>query len=74
MQISTLKNLNFEKPFRNPSYRTQVNILGKNFLDISPKKFGSTYAQFELRNSLENRRKRSEIFYENLPRAYKGLI
>jgi hypothetical protein len=40
MQISTIKNPNFEKPFRNPSNRTQVNIL-----DISPKKFGSAYAQ-----------------------------
>ncbi len=45
MQISTIKNLFFEKPFRNPSNRTQVNIKKKNFLDISPKKFGSAYAQ-----------------------------
>jgi hypothetical protein len=29
---------------------------------------------FELRNSGENRRKRSEIFFENLPREYKDLI
>jgi hypothetical protein len=29
---------------------------------------------FELRNSGENRRKRSEIFVENLPREYKDLI
>jgi hypothetical protein len=29
---------------------------------------------FELRNSDENRRKRSEIFFENLPRKYKDLI
>jgi hypothetical protein len=27
MQISTLKNQNFEKLFRNPSNRTQVNII-----------------------------------------------
>ena len=41
MQISTIKN-----PFRNPSNRTQVNILKeKKFGDISPKKFGSAYAQ-----------------------------
>ena len=45
MQISTIKNPNFEKPFRNPSNGTQVNILKKKFLDISPKKFGSAYAQ-----------------------------
>jgi hypothetical protein len=29
---------------------------------------------FELRNSGENRRKLSVIFFENLPRAYKDLI
>jgi hypothetical protein len=29
---------------------------------------------FEHRNSGENRRKRSEIFFENLRRAYKDLI
>jgi hypothetical protein len=29
---------------------------------------------FELRNSGENRRKLSEIFFENLRRAYKDLI
>jgi hypothetical protein len=45
MQISTSKNPNFEKPFMNPSSRNQVNILKKTFLDISPKKFGSAYAQ-----------------------------
>jgi hypothetical protein len=39
-------NQNFEKPFRKPSYRTQVSFLiNKLFLDISPKKFGSAYAQ-----------------------------
>ncbi len=38
MQISTTKDRIFEKPFRNPSDRTQVNILkGKNF-GISLKK------------------------------------
>jgi hypothetical protein len=45
MQILTIKNPNFEKPFRNLSKRTQVNIKKKKFLDISPKKFGSAYAQ-----------------------------
>ncbi len=78
MQISTIKNQNFEKPFRNPSNRTKVNFLKKTFLDISPNKFGFVYAvtakMFKLRNSGENRRIRSEIFSENLPRAYKGLI
>jgi hypothetical protein len=43
MQISTIK---FENPFINPSNRTKVNFLKKNFfLGISPKKFGSAYAQ-----------------------------
>jgi hypothetical protein len=45
MQTSTIKNQNLEKPSRNPSYRTIVMILKKNFLDISKKKFGSAYAQ-----------------------------
>ena len=37
MLISTIKNQIFQKPFRNPSNRTHVNILKKKFLDISPK-------------------------------------
>ena len=45
MQISPIKNPNFEKPSRNLSNRTKVKILKKNFLDISQKKFGSAYAQ-----------------------------
>ncbi len=45
MQISTIKNQNLEKLSRNPFNRTIVKILGKNFLDIYQKKFGSTYAQ-----------------------------
>ncbi len=45
MQIWTIKNGNFEKPFTNPSNRTKVNFLKSNFLDISPNKFGSAYAQ-----------------------------
>jgi hypothetical protein len=31
MQISTIKNQNFEKPFMNPSNRTKVNFLEKIF-------------------------------------------
>jgi hypothetical protein len=45
MQISPIKNQNFEKPSRNPSNRTKVKILKKKILDISQKKFGSAYAQ-----------------------------
>jgi hypothetical protein len=37
MQISPIKNTNFEKPSRNLSNRT--------LFDISQKKFGSAYAQ-----------------------------
>jgi hypothetical protein len=79
MQISTIKNQNLEKPSRNPSNRTIVKILKKKFLDISQKKIwfrvcSVTAKMFELRNSDENRRKLSEIFFENLPRAYKDLI
>ncbi len=45
MQISPIKNPNFEKPSRNLSNRTKVKILKKKILDISKKKFGSAYAQ-----------------------------
>ncbi len=46
MQISPIKNSNFEKPFRNLSNRTKVKILKKNNFGISlKKKFGSAYAQ-----------------------------
>jgi hypothetical protein len=62
MQISTIKNPNFEKPFRNPSNRTQVNILKKNLCDIYPKNFGFAYAQsprkcsnFEILSKIEGK-------------------
>jgi hypothetical protein len=79
MQISTIKNQNLEKPSRNPFNRTIVKILKKkNFGYLSKKiwfRVCSVTAQmFKLRNSGENRRKLSEIFFENLPRAYKDLI
>jgi hypothetical protein len=45
MQISPINNQKVEKPSRNLSNRTKVKILGKKFLDISQKKFGSAYAQ-----------------------------
>jgi hypothetical protein len=38
MQISPIKNLNFEKPSRNLSNMTKVKILKKNFFWISLKK------------------------------------
>ncbi len=78
MQTSPIKNQNFEFPSRNLSNRTKVKILKKNFW-ISLKKIwfrvcSVTAEMFEHRNSGENRRKRSEIFFENLQRAYKDLI
>jgi hypothetical protein len=45
MQISPIKNHNFEKPSRNPSNRTKVKILKKKILVYLSKKFGSAYAQ-----------------------------
>jgi hypothetical protein len=45
MQISPIKNQNFEKPSMNLANRTKVKILKKKCLDISKKRFGSAYAQ-----------------------------
>ncbi len=39
MQISPMKNQNFEKTSRNPSHRTKVKILKKIFFWISLKKY-----------------------------------
>ncbi len=78
MQISTIKNRIFEKPFKNPSNRTQVNILKKNFVYLSKKIWfrvcSVTAKMFELRNSGENEGNEAKFFFENLPRAYKDLI
>ncbi len=79
MQISPIKNQNFEKPSKNLSDRTKVKILKKNFFGYLSKKIwfpvcSFTAEMFEHRNSGENRRKRSEFFFENLRRAFKDLI
>ncbi len=79
MQILSIKNPNFEKPSRNLSNRAKVKILRKKFFGYLSKKIwfcvcSVTAEMFEHRNSGENRRKRSEIFLENLRRAYKDLI
>jgi hypothetical protein len=80
MQISPIKNSNFEKPSRNLSNRTKVKILKKNFFFVYLFKkiwfrvCSVTAEMFEHRNSGEKRRKRSEIFFKNLRRAYKDLI
>ncbi len=75
MQISTMQNPKFENPFRKPSNRTQVNILKKKFLGYFSKNIwfrvcSVTAKMFELRNSGENRRKRSKIFLK----IYQGNI
>jgi hypothetical protein len=79
MEISTIKNPNFEKTFRNLADRSQVNILKKIFFCIFLQKVGSAYAQsprncsnFEILAKIK--RKEAKYFFENLPRAYKDLI
>ena len=77
MQISPIKNQNFEKPSRNPSNSTKVKILKKKFLDSSSKKFVSAYAQSPQKCSnieILAKIKGKETFLENLRRAYKDLI
>jgi hypothetical protein len=78
MQISTIKNQNLEKPSKNPSNRTIVKILTNKLFWISLKKnlFPRmlSYRVNVRTYSGENGRKLSEIFFENLPRAYKDLI
>ena len=80
MQISPIKNPNFEKPSRNLSNRTKKSedFEKKNFGYLSKKIWfrvcSVTAEMFEHRNSGENRRKRSEIFFKNLRRAYKDLM
>jgi hypothetical protein len=78
MQISTLKNPNFEKPFRNPSNRTQVNILKKKFLDISPKnllpRMLSHRENVRTSKFWRKSKEKKRNFFENLPREYKDLI
>ncbi len=78
MQILTIKNPNFEKPFRTHLMGPKWTFWKKLFLDISPKKFGSAYAQsllkcsnFEILAKIEGK---DEFFFENLPREYKDLI
>jgi len=59
MQISPIKNQNFEKPSRNLSNRTKVKILKKKFFGYLSKKIwfrvcSVTAEMFEHRNSGEN--------------------
>jgi hypothetical protein len=78
MQILTIKNPNFEKPFRNPSNRTQVNMLENIFSDISPKKFGSAYAQslrkcsnFEILAKIEG--KEANFLFSKIYQGHKRI-
>jgi hypothetical protein len=75
MQISPIKNPNFEKPSRNLSYRTKVKILRKKNLDISPKKFGSAYAQSPRKcSNIEILAKIEGKEAKNFSKIYKGHI
>ena len=74
MQISTIKNPNFEKPFRNPSNGTQVNILKKKIFWIAHQKNlvprmlshrGNVRTLIFWRKS----KKKKRNFFENLRRA-----
>jgi hypothetical protein len=75
MQISPIKNPNFEKPSRNLSNRTKVKILKKNVFGYLSKKIwfrvcSITAEMFEHQNSGENRRIRSDFF----SKIYEGHI
>ena len=79
MQISPMKNPNFEKPSRNLSNRTKLKIKIKKILDSSSKKFDSAYARsprkcsnIEILAKIEG--KEAKFFFENLRRAYMDLI
>ncbi len=79
MQISPIKNPKFKKPSRKPTYQDQSEDFKKKISGYLSKKIwfrvcSVTAEMFEHRNSGENRRKRSEIFFANLRRAYKDLI
>ena len=70
MQISLIKNPNFEKPSRNLSNRTKVKILEKKIFGYFSTKIwfrvcSVTAKMFEHQNSGKNRRKRIETFSEN---------
>ena len=76
MQILPIRNQNFEKPSRNLSSKTKVKILKKKNFWISLKKnlVPRMLSHRGNRNSSENRREKSELFFENLRRAYKDLM
>ncbi len=74
LQILTIRNQNFQKPYRSPPKRTKVNILKeKNFLDSSSKIFGSAYGHRGNARTSKFWQKSMEK-KQNLRRAYKDLI
>ncbi len=75
MQISPIKNPNFEKPPRNLSNRTKMKIKKKNFWDISQKNFGSAYAQSPRKcSNIEILAKIEEIEVKFFSKIYEGHI
>jgi hypothetical protein len=76
MQILTINKRNFQKPFRNPSNKTKVKILKKNFfLDSSSKKFGSAYAQSPRKcSNIEILAKIEGKEAKNFSKIYEGHI
>jgi hypothetical protein len=79
MQISPIKNQNFEKPSRNLSNRTKVKILKKKKFWISLKKklvpcMLSHRVNVRTPKFWRKSKEKKRFFFENLRRAYKDLI
>jgi hypothetical protein len=76
MQISSIKNPNFEKPSRNLCNRTKVKILKKNFFGyLSKTKSGSAYAQSPRKcSNIEILAKIERKEAKNFSKIYKGHI
>jgi hypothetical protein len=79
MQISPIKNPNFEKLSRNLSNRIKVKILKKKFfLDISKKnlfpRMLSHRGNVRTPKFWQKSKEKKRNFFENLRRVYKDLI
>jgi hypothetical protein len=72
MQISPIKNQTFEKPCRNLSNWTKVEILEKKILDIFKKKIGSAYMYAQSPRNVRTSKfwrkskEKKRLFFENL--------
>jgi hypothetical protein len=78
MQISTIKNANFEKLFRNPSNRTQVNILKKKCFWISLKKnfvprMLSNHQNVRTSKCWRKLKEKKQKFFQKFTKAIKGF-